>query len=81
MVWCEHCRDHFDEDHYEGGYHKVGTQWGPTGLRMAAEQREPRLIAAAHAVVAAHYKGELTDDLVGDLDMAASTLEVILSES
>jgi hypothetical protein len=40
-----------------------------------------RVIAAAHAVVAAHYNGALTDGLVAELDMAASTLEVIVAES
>lgn len=31
MIWCEHCRDHYPEDHYEEGNHKVGREFGPTG--------------------------------------------------
>jgi hypothetical protein len=38
-MWCEHCRDHYPEDHYEpfdvGGGHKVGAAWGPTGDQLA----------------------------------------------
>ena len=36
MTWCEHCRDHFQDDHYdERGQHMAGTAYGPAGLRIA----------------------------------------------
>lgn len=35
-VWCEHCRDHYPEEHYdEDGNHFVGKEWGPTGEGLA----------------------------------------------
>lgn len=46
MPWCEHCRDHFAEDHYGGGYgegHKVGAQYGPTGAFLAGRAAAERL--------------------------------------
>lgn len=41
-VWCEHCRDHFPESHYELGpegyeVHKTGEQYGPTGAGRQAQ--------------------------------------------
>lgn len=34
-MWCEFCRDHFDEDHYTyEGDHKIGHQYGPTGQEI-----------------------------------------------
>lgn len=39
MIWCEHCRDHYDEDHYdEEGLHKVGEQYGVVGRGIARTQ-------------------------------------------
>lgn len=35
-VWCEHCRLHFDVDHYDDDdNHKVGPEWGWVGYDMA----------------------------------------------
>lgn len=35
-IWCEHCRDHFDVDHYdEDGDHIVGPDAGPFGALLA----------------------------------------------
>jgi len=37
--WCEHCRDHFDEDHYDDeGRHLSGLEYGPTGVLMLLEE-------------------------------------------
>lgn len=37
-VWCEHCRDHFPEEHYdETGSHKLGV--GPYGVLLADRDR------------------------------------------
>jgi hypothetical protein len=38
--WCEHCRDHFDENHYPEPYgpHKVGPAYGPTGQALVFAQ-------------------------------------------
>lgn len=34
-IWCEHCRDHFPDDHYgQDFHHKVGKDYGPTGAEM-----------------------------------------------
>lgn len=45
-VWCEHCRDHYPEDHYENDRHKVGVEYGPTGrdrkLRQIIETSDER---------------------------------------
>lgn len=39
MVWCEFCRDHYEEDHASGtGSHKIGREYGPTGRSMAIEE-------------------------------------------
>ena len=39
MPWCEHCRDHYREEHYDDiGNHKAGEQYGPTGARIARER-------------------------------------------
>jgi hypothetical protein len=36
--WCEFCRDHYDDRHFdEGGRHRVGHQFGPYGSLLAAE--------------------------------------------
>lgn len=36
-TWCEHCQDHFPEDHYDANdNHKAGAKYGPTGAEMAA---------------------------------------------
>lgn len=65
-VWCEHCRDHFPEYHYDDeGSHRVGYEWGPTGsksqhIRDLEEQLEAQreLIEEAHrfALVLAELK-------------------------
>lgn len=39
MIWCEHCRDHFPEDHYDERGHKVGDAYGPVGAEMAELRR------------------------------------------
>lgn len=38
MIWCEHCRFHFPEDHYreDTGEHKAGTRYGIMGKGLAA---------------------------------------------
>ena len=37
-VWCEHCRDHYPEDHYRGGRHRVGRDFGVTGTDLARRE-------------------------------------------
>jgi hypothetical protein len=33
--WCEYCRDYYDVNHYDvRSYHRVGTEYGPTGLTL-----------------------------------------------
>lgn len=37
--WCEHCRDHFDEDHYDDeGDHRSGLEYGPLGEQILLER-------------------------------------------
>jgi hypothetical protein len=43
VTWCEHCRDHFPEDHYVDGRHKVGEQYGPAGRVLVEAQENERL--------------------------------------
>ena len=38
MIWCEHCKDHFSENHFLDGKCAVGIEYGPTGISMIAEQ-------------------------------------------
>jgi len=45
MIWCEHCRDHFEEDHYPDGSHAAGLQFGPTGRTMVIESAVQALMA------------------------------------
>lgn len=42
MIWCEHCRDHYDINHYtaDGREHLTGAEYGPTGEDMAALRAE-----------------------------------------
>jgi hypothetical protein len=43
--WCEHCRDHYDEDHYgdDSGPHRVGREYGRYGELLQAERDVGRL--------------------------------------
>ena len=40
MIWCEHCRDHFDTDHYDTplAIHGAGPEFGPYGVLLATEK-------------------------------------------
>ena len=44
MTWCEHCRDHYELDHYtaSSNRHRVGAKYGPTGEQMAQERFRKR---------------------------------------
>ncbi len=44
MKWCEHCRDHYHQDHYEDGYHKVGWKYGPEGRDGVAKQLLAKIV-------------------------------------
>lgn len=44
MKWCEHCRAHYPEDHYDpditesgepGGFHKAGSEYGFFGFLLS----------------------------------------------
>jgi hypothetical protein len=44
-IWCEHCRDHFPESHYdENGAHAVGAECGPCGDLLAAREERDELL-------------------------------------
>jgi len=56
MPWCEHCRSHYPEDHYDNeGDHKIGMQWGVFGGIAWKAQQYDRIMNAAgqeyHVVV------------------------------
>ena len=50
-MWCEHCRDHFEKDHYDqpyvgfdgekypDGQHGVGSEYGPYGILLEKEEK------------------------------------------
>lgn len=45
--WCEHCRDHYDGDHYDDhGRHKVGVQYGPTGVSLRRAEIARNIVTA-----------------------------------
>lgn len=47
-MWCEHCRDHFDNDHYVDGQHGIGEGYGPTGYQLALNAVVADIIRDGH---------------------------------
>lgn len=43
-MWCEHCRDNYDEEHYGEDSHFVGIEFGPTGKQMLLEREIQRFV-------------------------------------
>lgn len=65
-IWCEHCRDHFAEDHYgDDGFHKVGFEYGPTGADAVRLVQLEAVAEAARPVVKQHL--EIQDKLLSIL--------------
>jgi len=54
-MWCEHCRDHYDEDHYGDDGHKVGAAYGPAGERLHALEMLPEMLAILKRIAAHEY--------------------------
>jgi hypothetical protein len=49
-MWCEFCNDNFEIDHFEDNApygHKVGPEYGPTGLTMWKLRELRRLATSA----------------------------------
>ena len=44
VEWCGNCQDHYDVEHHDENGHKVGPEFGPTGLEMW-KLREIRALA------------------------------------
>lgn len=76
MMWCEHCRDHFVDDHYLDGDHLIGAHYGPVGRARAKEEKYEQIRDAANAVAAVWIGSTVREaDLAPTLDKLVAVLK------
>lgn len=53
--WCEHCRDHFNKDHYDAELvHKAGKQYGYYGYLLECDAVLKEIAVSDDREVSAH---------------------------